>query len=360
MSLPEPLVGPQVNLQDFPFMPIDITRLFGSEFHASSDAETWRAGLTLWLKSWHQVPASSLPDEDTQLARLAELGREKGKWKRIREGALHGWVKCSDGRLYHRVVAEKALEGWIEKLAQSKSSGAGNAKRYGHEFDPARIDDELRLAFKQLAILNPHSRMLVRKSGRYMPKPPKPDEKQEETSPPDGSDCSPTGTPDDHEKAPKGQGQGQGQGQESSSLRSDGGGGRSPKDRFFDRYPIHAAEDGVERELQRRLAQGVDLDEIIAGAERYAVTVRGKPPDKIRNPVGWLKDGCWKDGTTKKVAAQTVVSNRTKVCRNDPEWETLSSRWKLERGRGRALNGDAWYFPNEWIADLNVDHRVSA
>ena len=38
---------------------IRINRLFGSSFHArASDAE-WRAGVTLWLKSFHQVPAGS-------------------------------------------------------------------------------------------------------------------------------------------------------------------------------------------------------------------------------------------------------------------------------------------------------------
>jgi len=40
-------------------------------------------------------------------------------WKKIRaDGALHGYVKCTDGRLYHRVVAEKAREAWSKKQAQ--------------------------------------------------------------------------------------------------------------------------------------------------------------------------------------------------------------------------------------------------
>lgn len=115
---PEPFVPPDVDLRDFPYMPLDIARLFGSAFHAQATDSEWRAGVTLWLKSWHQVPAASLPSDDVSLARLAELGRDLKGWRRIREGALHGWTACSDGRLYHRTVAEKALQAWQSKCAR--------------------------------------------------------------------------------------------------------------------------------------------------------------------------------------------------------------------------------------------------
>jgi len=116
--LPEPLTPPGCDLRDFPFLPIDIARLFGSEFHALANDSEWRAGITLWLKSFHQVPAASLPDDDVALARLAELGRDIKTWKRLRDRALHGWMKCSDGRLYHPVVAEKVQEAWKGKQGQ--------------------------------------------------------------------------------------------------------------------------------------------------------------------------------------------------------------------------------------------------
>jgi hypothetical protein len=114
-ELPEPLVPAYVDLRDFPFMPVDINRLFGSEFHARASDGEWRAGFTLWLKSWHQQPAASLPSDDVGLCRLAELGRDLKSWARVRDMALYGWIKCSDGRLYHPVVAEKALESWAKK-----------------------------------------------------------------------------------------------------------------------------------------------------------------------------------------------------------------------------------------------------
>lgn len=115
---PAPLVPAGVDLRDFPFMPVDIARLFGSTFHASTEDGEWRAGVTLWLKSFHQVPAASLPNDDVALARLAELGRDVKSWRKLRAMALHGWVLCSDDRWYHPVVAEKVLEAWQAKLDQ--------------------------------------------------------------------------------------------------------------------------------------------------------------------------------------------------------------------------------------------------
>lgn len=119
-DLPEPLVPADADLRDFTFMPIDIVRLFGSDFHAKASDGEWRAGVTLWLKSWHQVPAGSLPDDEIALARLAEFGRDIKAWKKVRDVALYGWRKCSDGRLYHRTVAEKANEAWSERTAYRK------------------------------------------------------------------------------------------------------------------------------------------------------------------------------------------------------------------------------------------------
>jgi hypothetical protein len=164
-----PLVPPDVDLRDFPYMPVDITRLFGSAFHARATDAEWRAGVTLWLRSFHQVPAASLPQDDVTLARLAELGRDLKAWRKVKAMALHAWVLCRDGRLYHPVVAEKALEAWIVRLGQRKSSAAGNARRWGAERDAVELrhlNEQLALASDMLATLNPASRTLRRRSHR--------------------------------------------------------------------------------------------------------------------------------------------------------------------------------------------------
>lgn len=126
---PEPLVPAECELRDFPFTPIFRARLFGSGFHSKSTDAEWRAGVTLWLKSWDQSPSGSLPDDDVELCRLAELGRDLKAWRKVREGALRGWILCSDGRLYHRVVAEGVLEAWARKQAQRNRTHAAREAR---------------------------------------------------------------------------------------------------------------------------------------------------------------------------------------------------------------------------------------
>lgn len=113
-----PLVPADADLRDFPFTPVFRARLFGSSFHARANDSEWRAGVTLWLKSWDQTPAGSLPDDDIDLCRLAELGRDLKTWKKVKAGAMHGWQLADDGRLYHKVVAESVNEALERKAAQ--------------------------------------------------------------------------------------------------------------------------------------------------------------------------------------------------------------------------------------------------
>lgn len=110
-----PLTPPDCDLRDFQYMELDVRRLRDSEFAAAASGEAFRAGVLLWCAAWHQVPAASLPDNDTELANLAGYGRVVREWKKVRPEALNGFVKCSDGRLYHSVIAEKALAAWAAK-----------------------------------------------------------------------------------------------------------------------------------------------------------------------------------------------------------------------------------------------------
>lgn len=112
---PSPLTPANCDLSDFQYMELDVRRLRDSKFAASADGEAFRAGILLWCAAWHQVPAASLPDDDVELANLAGYGRVVKEWKKVREPALHGFVKCSDGRLYHPVIAEKALSAHASK-----------------------------------------------------------------------------------------------------------------------------------------------------------------------------------------------------------------------------------------------------
>lgn len=128
-DLPDPLVPAEVDLTDFGYMPLDIRRLLTSEtwIEAADDPKIGHASVCLWCESWHQVPAASLPANDKVLARLAMCDAKT--WARIRTKVLAGWVKCSDGLLYHPVVAEKARESWKVKLAQRARTRAATEAR---------------------------------------------------------------------------------------------------------------------------------------------------------------------------------------------------------------------------------------
>jgi hypothetical protein len=129
-QLPEPLTPNDCDLRDFAFMPLDVVRLRDSDMAATETPEACWAAVLLWAASWHQVPAASLPDDDRVLSNLSGYGRVVKEWQRVKEGALRGWVKCSDGRLYHPVVAEKACESWIGKLHQRHRTELARIKKH--------------------------------------------------------------------------------------------------------------------------------------------------------------------------------------------------------------------------------------
>ncbi|NHO39828.1 DUF1376 domain-containing protein [Acetobacter ghanensis] len=123
---PAPLTPPQSDLRGLPFMPLDTCRLLDSDLFALSTGDGFKCAVALWCKAWQQVPAGSLPHNDRVLAHLSGAG---GRWPALRAVALHGWVVCSDGRLYHPVIAEKANQAWKARLAQR----ARAARRWGRE-----------------------------------------------------------------------------------------------------------------------------------------------------------------------------------------------------------------------------------
>lgn len=114
---PAPLVDREVDLRGYDFMPLHGDRLFSSETWIAATPEAKIAALRLW---WHayakEVPAGSLPDNDQLLADYAGYGVAIKAWKRIRPSALRGWIKCTDGRLYHRFLADVVAEAWEKRI----------------------------------------------------------------------------------------------------------------------------------------------------------------------------------------------------------------------------------------------------
>lgn len=128
--LPDPLVPPEVDLGGYEWMPLYGDKLLNSETWVLASAEAKVAALTLWWQSYaHQRPAGSLPNNDRLLADAAGYGVAVAAWKAIKEEALRGWVLCSDGRLYHPVVAKLALQAWETRLADIAKKDAERARK---------------------------------------------------------------------------------------------------------------------------------------------------------------------------------------------------------------------------------------
>ena len=140
----EPLVPAEVDLRGLPYMPLDVNRLRDSQLAISASGDEFRAAVLLWCASWNQVPAASLPADDATLAAYAGYGRDVKGWRKVKDGAMRGFVHCSDGRWYHPVVAEKALEAWRERLdyRDKKGNEAERLQRYRDEH--RQIRDRLR------------------------------------------------------------------------------------------------------------------------------------------------------------------------------------------------------------------------
>jgi hypothetical protein len=121
------------DLQDFKFMPLLVGRLRDSDLASEQTPEENWAAVLLWGASWHQVPAASLPDVDATIAKWAGYmmrGKIDARWKEVRDGAMRGFVLCSDGRWYHPVVAEVAREAWTGKLKQRLRTECNRIKKH--------------------------------------------------------------------------------------------------------------------------------------------------------------------------------------------------------------------------------------
>lgn len=155
-----PLTPANCDLRDFPFLQVDVQRLLTSETWVLGTADEKAASITLWLACWHQVPAASVPNNDRMLAHLSQAG---AKWGKVKAHALRGWVDGGDGRLYHPVVAEKALAAWIEKLNSAISGAIGNAKRWQTDVDTSSQEAALCKAIDLLKSIAPASPCLKKK-----------------------------------------------------------------------------------------------------------------------------------------------------------------------------------------------------
>lgn len=203
-----PLTPADCDLQDFAFMPLDVARLRDSDLSANETPDACWAAVLLWAASWHQVPAASIPNSDTWIAKqagYAQRGKIAKEWAAVRPGALRGWVLCADGRLYHPVVAEKAVEAWKSKVEQRYRTEVARVKKHNQRHGTTHSTPEFS---EWLSLGRPH--------GHHLSVPGDKPRKDDDSA---------------GDKPSKGQREGQGQGQRDSITGTnvpDGGAVKSP------------------------------------------------------------------------------------------------------------------------------------
>ena len=140
IDLPSPLVPPDTDIKDLDGFMLNTEKLMASELWALSTGEEFKAAVALWCRAWKQTPPGSLPEDDRVLAAFSGAG---SRWKKIRDMALRGFVKCSDGRLYHAVLCEDVLRAArkkAERRGRTKAATEARQKQRDVERDVERDD----------------------------------------------------------------------------------------------------------------------------------------------------------------------------------------------------------------------------
>lgn len=121
-ELPVPFVSVDIDVRALDSFMLNVEQMLASELWALSTGEEFKAAFSLWMRAWKQIPAGSLPKDEKILAAFSGSGR---RWKNVREMALRGFVECSDGRLYHKVLCgdvRRAAQKMAERHERTKAA----------------------------------------------------------------------------------------------------------------------------------------------------------------------------------------------------------------------------------------------
>ena len=144
-QLPEPLNTPDCDIRGYQFM-----GWYGDIYYASN---AYKLGLKnprgalaaqklYWWAFAHQCPAGSLPSDDDDLARIADFGTDLRAWRKVKETALHGFILCSDGRLYHRFVVERAKVARQTRVDAARRQANRRARRQSQVIENTELSPE--------------------------------------------------------------------------------------------------------------------------------------------------------------------------------------------------------------------------
>jgi hypothetical protein len=133
---PSPLVPADATTAGLDGFILNVDRLLASELFSTSSPEEFKAAVTLWCRAWQQTPPGSLPNSDKILRAFSGSG---GRWVRVKDMALRGFVECSDGRLYHKVLCEDVMrvlrkrDEFRARTAAATESRKGGRRRHAND-----------------------------------------------------------------------------------------------------------------------------------------------------------------------------------------------------------------------------------
>jgi hypothetical protein len=147
-QVPAPFVTDGQDVHSYSAFMLDVVRLTSSEFWAIAPLDVRGAALAIWSYAWRQAPAASVPDDVKVWARVTGLSERRLKLLVQLGGAsspLYGFVKCSDGRLHHPVLAADALNA-IQKRQKHQAAAHSRWKLHSAPSGLRSIGEDIRTA----------------------------------------------------------------------------------------------------------------------------------------------------------------------------------------------------------------------
>lgn len=129
VQLPEPLIPAEVNMGGNDWFPLYFGRLRKSRWWRRASDVARARNVMLWGEAYSAETAGSLPDDDDELAEAAGYGLDAAAFRAVKAEIMEPWTLCSDGRWYHPMLCQVAMEAWSRKSATRKKEATRKAEQ---------------------------------------------------------------------------------------------------------------------------------------------------------------------------------------------------------------------------------------
>ena len=125
---------------------LDIERMRQSDTWAIAEPRQRPFLVMVWIESWAQLPAGSLPDNDAVIA--ARIGMPPQDFRASKDVLMRGWWKASDGRLYHPTITEQVIDMLSRKNRKAANQAAYRERQRvpgtkgAESTGPEQVDDQ--------------------------------------------------------------------------------------------------------------------------------------------------------------------------------------------------------------------------